>query len=259
LNIRWDRLVNVQRMGGMVKASCPACLEECGGTNDHLAIFPDGSFGCAKYQGGAGSEHYRRIYQLLYSEDDSNSEFFEPSPKIKIEKVFSESLLSRLLPDRSYWLNRGVSEATLKTFEGGIAPKGERGKLAGRYVFPLRGLDGQIAGFAGRLIEENRFAPKWKILGAKKNIVYPLNISKLHIIKCRSAVLVESIGDALTCYDHGICNILVLFGLNVHSRLIAELIALDLKRLIISTNNDASKIGNQAATKIKKKLDLFWP
>jgi hypothetical protein len=49
---------------GAVTARCPACAEDGGDRKgEHLYIYPDGKYGCAKYQGD--HEHRARIWELV--------------------------------------------------------------------------------------------------------------------------------------------------------------------------------------------------
>ena len=49
--------------GGRIQARCPACAESGGDTKgEHLAVYPDGRFGCCLYPGD--KQHRRRIFAL---------------------------------------------------------------------------------------------------------------------------------------------------------------------------------------------------
>ena len=80
------------------------------------------------------------------------------------------------------------------------------------------------------------------------------------IIKSKSVVITESIGDNLALLKHNINNSIVIFGLNLSSKTMKFLIETNLNHIIISTNNDIDKnsAGNKAAEDIKKKLLNFF-
>jgi len=67
-NLDEAKLENFQRHAdGSIKAACPACRaigEDSNG--DHLLVFPDGKFGCAKYQDDP--EHRKAIWKLARTE-----------------------------------------------------------------------------------------------------------------------------------------------------------------------------------------------
>ena len=65
---------------------------------------------------------------------DITSEAKNIEPKIPQAKVFENENLTKLIPDHSYWNNRGISKETLSTFKGGVI---DSGKMAERYVFPI--------------------------------------------------------------------------------------------------------------------------
>lgn len=57
--------------GGKTIARCPACAETGNDNNaDHLFINSDGKFGCVLYQGADGTEHRKRIFELVGIPDE---------------------------------------------------------------------------------------------------------------------------------------------------------------------------------------------
>jgi hypothetical protein len=60
----------------------------------------------------------------------------------------------------------------------------------------------------------------------------------------------------LSLWEGGVKNVLIAFGLNLSSSMTSLLIKLDLNRVFISFNNDASNnsAGNKASLKIRNKL-----
>lgn len=254
-----SKLENVHPFSGGIRAACCECKRN-GADKDgnHLTIWNTGQFSCIIHPGD--KTHNRAIYQYLYTGEeidiDEKEEFFYNNVKLK---YFPEVLLDKLLPDYSYWNNRGISNDILIRQNGGLASKQEGGKLKGRYVFPIRNKDHKIVGWAGRLLEHSEFVPKWKILGSKKNFLFPArNISEKEIKDKREVILVESIGCSLALEMAGFSNTKVLFGVKPSSQLISYLISLDVKRIIISTNNESSGIGNRAAEEIQNTLIHFF-
>ena len=73
---------------------------------------------------------------------------------------------------------------------------------------------------------KNASRPKWKHLGKKSQWIYPYyspNIRKdIHdsILEKESVILVESIGDMLNLFQHGIYNVLVTFSTVISSPLL---------------------------------------
>jgi 5S rRNA maturation endonuclease (ribonuclease M5) len=183
-----------------------------------------------------------------------------PKPKVKTNKIFDFSLLSKLEADYSYWINRGVSGETLKLLQGGVA---REGRMKNRFVFPIFNSKDQIIGFSGRYvfpIPKNSKTPKWKHMGDKKEWKYPLKVNSKILKKNKKVVLVESIGDMLSLWEAGIRNVIVVFGLNVSTAIINTLISLDPNKIIIALNNDSSynNAGNIAADKAMNKLRRYF-
>lgn len=259
-------LENVQR--GMDKGvafitcRCVGCATEGGDANgrNNLRIYATGAFVCYKY-GGEDKGHNLLIRSILRAEGGVASDvvYVDPSPRLEVDKVFDDTILDKLLPDYSYWEGRRIKADVLRRLQGGMAPKDERSKLSERFIFPCRDKDGRIVGFAGRLVKENSFAPKWKILGKKTSFVFPPPSISIKAIRSQSEVtLVEGIGCGLALMGGEIDNVFVMFGINLSPRLIALLVQLDPKRIRVSTNNEASGTGNRAAIEIKNKLKSFF-
>ena len=184
-------------------------------------------------------------------------------PKVDQTKIFKNELLYKLEKDHSYWIKRGISSDTLDLFEGGTTFSG---KMAYRYVFPIFNNKKQIIGFAGRDLKPEQgdngkfFRPKWKLIGDKSKRRFPLIVNHEMIRKCREAILVESIGDMLSLWEHGIKNCIVTFGVSLSPDTLSLLTRLDPDRIFLSFNNDSRNngAGNKGAYQARKKLLDFF-
>lgn len=77
LKLILERLEKPKERGGKIIARCPACAEIGKDTAcDNLAIFENGNFACAVYQGDA--EHSKRILQLAGDKSQTKREFTAP-------------------------------------------------------------------------------------------------------------------------------------------------------------------------------------
>jgi len=168
-------------------------------------------------------------------------------------KKFDKNILIKLVKDNSYWHERGISKKIINIFKCGIA---KNGRMKDRFVFCIFDKQNNLIGFSGRDLS-NKSDIKWKILGQKKNFIFPIIKSQ---VKINDVVLVESIGDFLSLLEIGVKNILVLFGVSLSDSLIFELIKLDPKRIFIAMNNDCQTgfVGNSAANEIEIQLQSFF-
>lgn len=174
----------------------------------------------------------------------------EPKEKIEMEKIYPESLLGNLLPHLDFYSKKNLSQDTLDFYKCGYATSGQ---LFRRIVFPIYNSSNQIHGFSGRAVfwkEDSEF-PKWKHVGRRADWVYPLYMKRNGVQEVReciekqkSVIIVESIGDSMALFEHGYKNTFVTFGLGVSSKLCSTLVALDLDKIIISSNNDDGKEVN---------------
>lgn len=184
----------------------------------------------------------------------------ENAPKsILIEdSIFDEKILDELEGDHSYWVNRKISEESIKVFKGGVC---KSGKMKNRYVFPIFNSFNKIIGVSGRLISAGSAnAPKWKHLGQKKSWTFPSHCNLDFIQKDNHVIIVESIGDMLALWDNGIKTSIVSFGLDIQPGLLNFLLKIDVKKIIIAFNNDSfnNMAGNLAADKQYKKLLKYF-
>ena len=184
-----------------------------------------------------------------------SNQFQFQAPKIEKEKlksppVFRSENLLHIIPEYSYWVNRGVLPDTLKLFESGVM---KSGKMENRYVFPIFDKRNRFVGAAGRDLTE-KSSIKWKLVGEQRLWAYPLKYNLKYLMEKKEIILVESIGDMLALWDCGIKNIIVTFGLAITSRVKQVMMAIDPKKIHIAFNNDANQAGNIAADKAYAKL-----
>jgi len=180
--------------------------------------------------------------------------------KLEVEEVYPESILEKLLPHYKFYNDKGISTEVLIKLKGGLAT---RSQMYQRYVFPIYNQYGQIHGFSGRDLSGKEGKPKWKHMGKKKNWVYPAYVPTkngflFEDVDNDCVVIVESIGDCLSCMENGINNVLVSFGLDISSKLLCSLIKFNFKKVIIAFNNDSNKEDNRGMNaSIKNYLKLL--
>jgi hypothetical protein len=170
--------------------------------------------------------------------------------KLKSPIVFSKDNLNHIIPNYSYWVNRGISEETLKLFESGMM---RSGKMKDRYVFPIFDKEERFIGVAGR-DTTNKQQIKWKLSGEKKLWAYPLKYNLKYLLKEKRVFLVESIGDMLALWTAGVKNCIVMFGLSITPKIKQVLMVIDPKKIYLSFNNDKNRAGNEAAEKAYRNL-----
>ncbi len=242
-----SKLIGAKRLSGKTTAQCPICASAGqDSSKEHLVIFDTGKFGCVVDQ---SPEHSRAIWQAVGAGATGDVTFEPPDPQIEIERTWPADILTKLIQDTTYWNKRGISDETLAPFKGGVATTGQ---LASRYVFPIFNDSSQIIGFNGRRID-GQIEKKWKLIGPSSHFVW----GGLEDIGER-VVLTESIGDSLFLRQHGVPETLCLFGLNMSQAVLGHLISCNPKRIIVSTNSDATGAGQRAAIKIKTTLSKFF-
>ncbi len=252
---------------GTFQARCPVCAASgADKTGEHLRIFGSGAFNCVV--AGKDPAHNKGIRAFIYAGADEATllqlavSIVDPEPKLDIDPVYPEDLVAKLVQDHHYWVGRGISEEVLRKLEGGMYPAEMRGKMEGRYCFPVRHHQTRrVMGWTGRLVSDASFGPKHKHLVKSSRAVFPLTANRDSILRTKKLVLLEGVGDGLACSTVGITNWLLLLGLNLNSNMLGFIMSAALDEVIISTNNDAiadgagSRVaGNGAAEKIRAKL-----
>ena len=172
------------------------------------------------------------------------------------EKTYPTSSLSRLLPHYDFYIERGISESTLKKFRCGLAMSG---KMYQRVIFPIFRQDGRIHGFSGRKVTEDK-RPKWLHMGKCSNWFYPFfSIQEIQdsIIESGSVHIVESIGDCISLYEAGVKNVLVSFGLNISPKFISKLNSLPINKIYLAFNNDFESDSNRGFQGAIKSIFKF--
>ena len=84
MSLDLSKVNRARGQGECTIGQCPACAETGGDTKgDHLKIFPDGRFSCILYQGPAGHDHRRRIFQLVGNSLPDTPRRTVPRPPVK--------------------------------------------------------------------------------------------------------------------------------------------------------------------------------
>ncbi len=189
---------------------------------------------------------------LEVSKKNKNKQLLDFSIKLNSEDI------PTLLPNYNFYLNRGISEDTLRELRSGMCTSG---KMNSRYVFPIFSESNDIIGLAGRDLLKSDVRPKWKKLGESKKFAYPLFTNKEDILNKRQVILLEGISDLVALFDCGIRQCLVVFGLNLSSFLLSKILELQPTDIVLGFNFDDKKDGSNPGMlgniKIRDKL-LKW-
>lgn len=264
MSLDLSKLQNVKRAPDGIICGCPACIKEGGDSGkSHLKIYPNGAFRCAKY--GKDLNHNRIIRGVLRGLAGETEEvtFIDPTPTLSVDKIYPEDSLNKLIRNHEYWINRGAKEEIMDSLEGGISPDDHKHKLSGRYIIPIRNIEGQIVGFSGRLLNNSSYAPRYKHLFRSSKTCWPWHLAGPSIEKTGKVVLNEGWSEYIFLAGSGITNTISLFGLNLNSVIIKQLVAARVEKIVISTNNDKDetekvKKGRLKAIDIKKELSSFF-
>lgn len=192
--------------------------------------------------------------------DNFNLDFIDSSPK-RIFKEIPDEILNYnafkgiiQIPSK-YFLSRGYSEECLYKFQVGFC-KHNSHEMSNRSIAPIFNLANDIVGITGRVhykvceycnefhkpgISCNSYhAPKWLLSKnfQKKKHLYNLN----NIKNYDTIILVEGCCDVWKLFDSGIHNSVAMFGTSISNYHIKNLLNLNIRKIIIATNNDIAGI-----------------
>jgi DNA primase len=90
-------------------------------------------------------------------------------------------------------------------------------RFAGRVMFPIHGISGQIIGFGGRILKKDEKTAKYlnspeSEIYHKSNVLYGLFLAKQQIIKNDKCYLVEGYTDVISLHQTGIENVVASSG-----------------------------------------------
>jgi DNA primase len=106
-------------------------------------------------------------------------------------------------------LARGFTERELTV--GGLATQGQRGlidRFRHRLIWPIADVGGEIIGFGGRRLSEDKNSPKYlntpeTPLYKKSSVLYGLDLARREIVGQQRAVVVEGYTDVMACHLAG--------------------------------------------------------
>lgn len=230
-----------------------------GGSGYNLSVARDGTvFDFVENKKFSLAEFIKINNGTISAENIANATQTNQYEEIKLEKKYNLEILNHLKFDYKYWNNRGISDETCQKYQCGTLSYNTFPQLNGRSIFPIFNLKNNIIGFAGRSLDD-KYTPKWKILGVKSNFIYNHKVAAKSIKEKDSIIIVEGISDLLALSECGIDNSLCLFGVSLSSSIINYLVGLNIDKVIIATNNDTKhNVGQDAAIKIQRKLKSYF-
>ncbi|MAQ31808.1 MAG: DNA primase [Flavobacteriales bacterium] len=156
-----------------------------------------------------------------------------------VKNIFAKNLFNKDTLALQYLNSRGFSNSIIQEFEVGYCSKrdsslmdqtrksqyntkyllkmrliNEKGhnRFAGRIMFPIHGMTGEVLGFGGRVLEDKKKSVKYlnsdsSDLYQKSKILYGMHLAKNHIKKLDFCYVVEGYTDVMALFQIGIKNV----------------------------------------------------
>lgn len=172
------------------------------------------------------------------------------------KKITRTNVQQSLQIPSKYFLNRGFSEQILNKYDIGDCTNPNK-EMVDRAVVPIYDTEHMfLLGCSGRTTIDSK--PKWKhSYGFKaEDCLYNFWYAKEHILKSRTAILVESPGNVWKLEMAGIHNSLAIFGSSLSDKQKLLLDTSGAMCLIIITDNDEA--GELARQQIDKKCSKIY-
>ena len=182
---------------------------------------------------------------------------------------------------RRYIEGRGVSEETVRAFRLGVAApdwndltgrlqqkgigagairkagllvegreRGDYDRFRGRLMFPIAGIDGQVIGFGGRAMGEEKGAKYINtpetLLYKKSRVLYGIDLAREAIRKTRSAVLVEGYFDVIGLHQAGVKNAVAVCGTALTPEHVELLKRCDCRDVVVLFDGDQAGLAAPA-------------
>jgi DNA primase len=147
---------------------------------------------------------------------------------------------------------KGIGEAAV--VKAGLLVEKDDGRsydrFRGRLMFPIAGLDGQVIGFGGRAMGEEKGAkyintpetPLYK----KSRVLYGLDLAREAIRKTRSAVLVEGYFDVIGLHQAGVKNAVAVCGTALTPEHVELLKRCDCREVTVLFDGDSAGLAAPA-------------
>jgi 5S rRNA maturation endonuclease (ribonuclease M5) len=192
-----------------------------------------------------------KISETIYNNNKLMEVLTREPEKVSLG-ISRDQIVSSLEIPSKYFIGRGYLPETLIAFDVGECYNPHR-QMYNRAVVPIYDESYNYIGCVGRSLDDNDKKYKWlNSKGFKKSFyLYGLWITKSHIQKTSSIVLVEGQGDVWRLYEAGIKNCAGIFGADLSEDQLIALEKLGVMNVIILTDTDEA--GEKAAQGIINK------
>jgi DNA primase len=199
-------------------------------------------------------------------ESKSNGEAQQKPSEVEARSVVVNApldfTLKMLDAEHPYLKQRGLTSETISHFGLGYC---SRGMMQGRIVIPLHDPQGQLIGYAGRLVDDSKVSdeqPKYRFPGTRERnrIRYEFQKSQFvfngHRIKAPidDLIIVEGFMSVFWLVQHGYTNVVALMGSDcsdAQEKIIVDMVKPDGKVWAMS---DGDAAGVRCANSILEKL-----
>jgi DNA primase len=176
--------------------------------------------------------------------------------------ISRDTVINSLEIPSQYYIKRGFLSETLVVFDVGECYNSHR-PMFNRAVVPVYDQDFKYIGCVGRSLDEENKKYKWiNSKGFKKSCyLYGICITKSHIQRTSTIVLVEGQGDVWRLYEAGIKNCAGIFGADLSEDQLIVLERLGVMNVVILTDTDEAgqKAAQSIISKGGRRFNYFTP
>jgi len=189
---------------------------------------------------GLGADPDKLLAGVQYNVEYKPEEIDLNLPVINITR---EDIRKRLQIPSPYYLKRGWSEELLNRFDVGDCFTAQ---MKNRAVFPIYNKDWGLLGCAGRTLIEKSYIQKWKYSKGFKSgrSFFAINHAYDHIVRKKTAIIVEGQSDTMALHGFGITNTVGAFGAKLsfgQSKMLKEM---GVENIVLAFDPDPQKERN---------------
>ncbi len=163
-------------------------------------------------------------------------------------------------PGRKYLFEkRHLSEEVVRKFGLGYIPVFVNHQLRGRIIFPLHDASGNLIAVSSRALNpEKSFLPVyWHESYEKQFYLYGADVARSSVRQAKFVIVVEGQFDVLQLWNHGIKNVVGLFG-NKLSDVQISLIRRYCDEIVLLLDTDENQAGQRGTEKVLQKTTYIY-
>ncbi len=239
------------------------------------------------------AKKYNINVEFIELDADAQKKATEREASLLVLNFAKKYFCSHLMGENSiaidYLYSRSFDNSTIQDFEIGFCPNKDKNlveetkkagynaefllktrvvneqyqnRFAGRLIFPIHSITGQVVGFGGRVLNDNVKKAKYlnsdsSELYQKSRLLYGLHLAKKHIKKSDFCYVVEGYTDVMALYQSGIKNVVSNCGTALTNEQVRLIKRFTNNLVMLFDSDNAGLLATLKAIDIVLKQNMF--